>query len=113
MVVTGGSDGVATTAEQAWRAFGGEVVSYRPAPLTLQSWTVHKVVMGEVSGIYRLDLMGHPTWEEFDGAAFYRSMLMADECERAVCFHNGVSRGTKTEVDLFQGRKKPVHRMEV
>lgn len=114
VVVSGGAAGADTAAEQAWRALGGEVVSLRPTPRAPNSWTIMRVLMGSktpMDGMYDLYHQGHPTWETFEGAAFYRNMVIADECERACVWWNGKSAGTRNAMDLFHGRDKPVHLM--
>ncbi len=113
VIVSGGAEGADSFAEQAWRAQGGNVISFRPKQLPSGGFTVVKYELSARPTAFDLYLLGHPTWADFAGAAFYRNMLIADEVERCVAFWNGRSEGTRNTMDLCRGRKLPVHQMEV
>lgn len=111
VVISGGAKGTDTFAEQAWRKLGGEVVSLRVKEHPHGGFGVMRYELRDhpLSTVYDLTLQGHPTWEEAEGALFYRSMLVADEAEVAAVFWNGKSAGTRWTMDFFKGRKKPVY----
>ena len=114
VVVSGGAKGTDSFAEQGWIARGGRVISYRAKDHPTGGFGIYKYELGVAQPVvFDLHLMGDPTWQEVEGALFYRNMLIADEVERAVVFWNGRSAGTRRMIDLMQGRKKPVHRMDV
>ena len=115
VVISGGAKGTDTFAEQAWRALGGTVISLRVKEHPFGGFGVMRFELREypLATAFDLTLQGHPTWQEPEGALFYRNMLIADECERGVVFWNGRSGGTRLMIDLLRGRKKPWHQMPV
>lgn len=114
-MVSGGAKGADTFAETGWRRLGGAVISYRAQQTAFGSFGVMKYELRDnpPAQVWDLTVLGHPTWEQIEGALFYRTMIVADECERCVAFWNGRSAGTRNTIDLFKGRGKPVHLMEV
>ena len=109
IVISGGADGVDTTAETHWISLGGQVESYRPEEYR-GSWYV---------SIYRFNMPGekpherlysHPSFEDWQSAIWYRSMLVAECADKLVAFFNRfISRGTQATVDFAQAEGTETH----
>lgn len=109
IVVSGGAQGVDKAAELAWLGFGGSVISFRPNKLGLEEYAVNRYEFKDGLGaVVPLELFGHPTWATFEGAAFYRNMLIAEEADRGVAFWDGRSGGTAGTIDSFRAEGKEI-----
>jgi hypothetical protein len=111
ILVSGGgpAKSVNAVAEQAALALGLPVISFRPKKLPndgiddqygVEEWRLHKGA-GTIIPHHR------PTWAKWEGAAFYRSLLLIDRATDGVlAFQHNKSRGTEFEIDLARGRKR-------
>jgi hypothetical protein len=110
VLVSGGADGASKLAEQTALDKGLPVVSFRPVKLRggmeipdeygVDEWRLFRGA-GEIIHHHA------PTWATFEGAAWFRSVLMADRAEEGNAFWDGHSPGTQVEIGLFADAKKP------
>jgi hypothetical protein len=104
ILVSGGARGVDSFAEQAWQSLGGNIISLRPVRLDPDRWAVERWETKEQRVYIPL---GHPEWADFNSAAFYRDMLIAEESDRGVAFRHNYSRGTGHTITFFETLGKP------
>lgn len=111
LVSGGGPQGsVNFVAEQTAMEFGLPVISFRPVRLKdygydpqygVKEWRLHK---GQGT------IIDHePTFADWQSAANYRSMLIAERASAAEVLQFNKSRGTQFEIELFQAAGKPVN----
>lgn len=93
IIVSGGADGVDTTAEQTWLGLGGKVLSFRPKKLGDEDYGIEVWELGGPSPrAYMLD--SWPTGRTYKDACILRDILIAETCDRLVSFYRwGRSRG--------------------
>jgi predicted Rossmann fold nucleotide-binding protein DprA/Smf involved in DNA uptake len=112
VVISGGADGVDSTAEEEWVRHGGTVVSYRPRamhkPNEIESWAITKLTMGPNPSVEILSL---PTFADIASALFYRNTLIVDDADRVVAFHAHHSPGTAHTKAYAKDRGVPVYDM--
>lgn len=111
ILVSGGADGVCKMAESTAQAMGLPVISFRPVKrgggvttmdtYGVDEWRLHK-------GAGKIVHHDHPTWATWDGAALFRSMLIAERADEGFAFWDGFSRGTGYEIDFFAGEDTPL-----
>lgn len=117
VLVSGGAEGVDSTAEQTWLSLGGQVISFRAKRFADEGFD-------EVYGVERwdlgtddplcVDLIHEPTFADYVSALKYRDMLIAQECTRLVSFQKlGGSRGSSFTAEVAEvAEGKPVFRFE-
>lgn len=112
LVSGGGPQGsVNFVAETTALEIGLPVISFRPAKRRdyndypaygVDEWRLHR-------GSGTVIAHDEPTWADWQSAAQFRSMLMAERAERGLAFHAKGSRGTEFELHLFEIAGKFVH----
>jgi predicted Rossmann fold nucleotide-binding protein DprA/Smf involved in DNA uptake len=105
LIISGGAQGVDSTAEQAARTVGLAVVSFRPTGRD-DRFYIQKWRLGTDSSITNLT---EPTFADYRSAALYRDMLIANACDRLVAFHWKLSPGTAFTVSIAKDYGKPVY----
>ncbi len=103
LLVSGGAGGVCWRAEQGHLERGGRVVSFRPVQPDLFTFAVQEWRLPN-GGLITHDI----TFEDWNSAAMYRSMLIAERADHGDAFWDGHSRGTMFEIDAFVGANKPL-----
>lgn len=115
ILVSGGADGASHVAEQTAMEFGMPVISFRPVKLPdlgyYPQYGVDEWRLFRGSG----EIVHHhaPTWATWDGAAFFRSMLIAERADFGYAFWDGHSHGTGTEIDLFFAADTPLEVIKI
>lgn len=122
IVLSGGADGVDSTAEQTWMQLGGNVWSLRPRQnvtgYCVEVWklgakTGTKGSVDGACGPYGVQVLPDPSFENFTSAAVYRDALIAEKADRLVSFQRaGGSAGTSITVGFAEKRGIPVHRYD-
>lgn len=110
LVSGGGPEGsVNFVAEKTAQEFGFPVISFRPVRLKdygfdpqygVEEWRLHR-------GAGTIIPHNDPSWKDWQSAANWRSMLIAERAQAAVVFHHANSRGTAFEIELFEQADKP------
>lgn len=101
IVVSGGADGVDTTAEQAWLALGGAVQSFRTFKVTRDSWGVKEWRLGIEPAVIDHVI---PTFADPKSALFFRNTMIVEASDRLVSFTNRrYSPGTKFTKYVAEG----------
>jgi len=109
VVLSGGADGVDSTAEQTWAVLGGSVWSLRPKKLR-DSYCIEVWKLGAKNGVQELP---EPSFADFTSAAVYRDALIAEKADRLVSFQRrGGSAGTSITVGFAEKRGIPVHKYD-
>jgi hypothetical protein len=104
MVVTGGAQGASQIAEAVAQEFGLPIVSFRPVQINEENFGVDEWRM------YRGDakiIRDEITWRDWQSAANFRSLLVADRCDEAYVYWDGYSRGTAYEIEMLQNENRP------
>lgn len=111
VLLSGGARGVDAVAESTWQSCGGRVWSYRIHQLGPDKWGVEKWEYGGDEQATRAQLHGHPTFMDPTSALHYRSMLVAEDCDRVVAFEGKLTmRGTEFTITIaHESYRKPVH----
>jgi hypothetical protein len=105
ILVSGGAEGASKVAESTGHEFGLPVISFRPVQLSPEEYAVDEWRMHRG----RVQIVRHePTFAEFKGAAWFRSMYVADRSDEGYIYWDGYSPGTAHEIDMFQGRDKKI-----
>ena len=114
VVVSGGAKGVDRFAERFWVEHGGKVESYRVGRDRRYSdggvFLIEKWHLGP--GENRIEHLHHPHphFSDYTSGLWYRSMLIAEVCDRLVAFaRRGGSTGTRFTVDCARGEGKQVY----
>ena len=108
MLVSGGAPGVCERAERTAQDHWVTVMSFRPYQVAGDEWRARKWTLGQYPSVETLQ-DPHPCWASFSGAAFYRSLLIAQEADKALVYWNGRSRGTQHEIDFFAAANVPTY----
>ncbi len=110
LLISGGAQGVDTWAEQGWMALGGQVRSYRPVKtaggMQEDEYSIEVWSLGERPMVF---IAPGPTFADFNSAATYRDMLIAEHADRGVAFRFNKSRGTTLTIGFFEVLDKPIH----
>ncbi len=106
VIVSGGAKGVDTTAETAALACGLDVVSYRVRSISYGEHAIEEWTLGSTPFV-RL-MTEHPTWDKYEGALFYRNILIAQKADRLVAFRAAWSPGTTFTMDVFKETGRPI-----
>lgn len=105
ILVSGGAEGASLAAERTAQEFGLPVISFRPVKVddetfAVDEWRMHrgqcKIVRDEI------------TWADWQSAANFRSLLIADRSDEGYAFWDGFSRGTAYEIECFQNEEMPL-----
>lgn len=115
-LISGGAPGVDQAAEKCWLEFGGKVKSLRPVKIdTLangdESWGIECWELGgDAPRMYRL--VNELTFGNFQSAAIYRDILIAEAADRVVSFmRSGGSRGAGFTAEMAEfAYEKPTYR---
>ena len=101
VVVSGGAQGVDLTAEDAVRACGLAVVSYRPYRYDSvdghDEWSIETVTYGDAAQalvVAKHRRISPPYFRTFAQAAFHRNGWIVEDAARLLAFWDGVSTGT-------------------
>lgn len=106
-VISGGAEGVDTTAEQQAIEVGLEVLSFRPIELEPERFGVEVWHLGiSQPFVERLSGIPHDIWGDWVGAVLWRDMLLAEVADRGIAFWHDRSRGTSFTIDRFQAEGK-------
>lgn len=112
IVVSGGADGVDSTAETTWLGLGGRVISLRPYEMTPEKFIVQEL---RLSPLYsrlqpEVKLLTEPSWDSYAGACFWRNKLIVQRCDRLVYFMaEPPTRGTSDSIDAARAEGKPYY----
>lgn len=109
ILVSGGAAGPSTVAEKTALGFGMPVISFRPVKLLtgandeygVDEWRLFK-------GAGTIVHHNAPTWATWDGAAWFRGLLIAERADEGFAFWDGRSRGTAFEIDAFAAADTPL-----
>lgn len=115
VLVSGGAEGVDSTAEAAWLSRGGQVISFRATRFPdLEGEEVYGVERWELGAQPRVEkLLDHPTFADYKSALYYRDMLIAAESDRLVAFmRQGGSRGSQMTAGFSRTEGHPTFEFE-
>lgn len=109
ILVSGGADGPSKLAENTALEFGMPVISFRPVKIRGDLTTEDEYGVDEwrlYRGTGKIVRHDHPTWADWQSAAYYRSALIAERADFGLAFWDGHSPGTAHEIDLFAAEHK-------
>lgn len=115
VIVSGGAQGVDTTAEQEAILCGLSVVSYRVYSISADECGIEEWHMG--SQPYVRKMLEQPTfgnmphgegWSAYEAALAYRNSLIVAKADRVVAFRAAWSPGTTLAMDFAHAYKRPL-----
>lgn len=100
IIVSGGAQGVDSTAEQKWIELGGTVISFRPREREDGSFVIDRYRFGVKPAVVDTTTEGDPSMADFKSAAYYRNLLIVENALRVVAFHHQASPGTSHTISV-------------
>ena len=105
-IESGGADGTDTAAESEAIAVGLQVDSFRVRQINDESYGIEEWHLGAQPYI-RL-MLDQPQFQNYDSGLIFRDMLIVENAERVVGFHDGFSRGTLVTLGFAKNYKRPI-----